>query len=367
MTNEPQPNKLIDTQPIKVKKSKPDNLSSTEPQVAADLAPQKKPKRSFWGFWLSLLVIVVALGLGSMAGYGRGVSERMDAQSTQVTKQLDAQLALVQQDIDAGRYGIARQRLEYIIKQDPSFPGATDKLAQVMVASAITPSPVPTETPTLTPTPDLRNQEAIYAQARQQYDAKEWTGLMESLDSLRKADPTYNAVIVDGMYYTALRNRGMDQILGIGVYTISNMEGGIYDLTRAEKFGPLDGYADGLRNFTRMYIIGASFWDVNWPQAVDYFRQVSQYAPNLRDSSNVTSNQRLYRALLKYGDQKSGNPKLKDRCGALDLWNEASNIAPLTDEYANKYRQLDSDCNPPTEPPPPGDFTDPNIVPTPSS
>ncbi|MEI7844916.1 MAG: hypothetical protein WCK35_03835 [Chloroflexota bacterium] len=344
MTNETQPNIILITET--------EGLSETQPQVPSDEETPKKTSKFFGpAFWLSLLVLIIALGLGGMAGYNKGVSERVNAKSTLVAQQLVEQFDLVQKDIDARRYSVARQRLEYIIGQDAGFPGATGKLAEVLVQQAITPSPVPTATATITPTPDLRSQEAIFSQAQQQLDAKDWSAVMGSLDSLRKADSAYKAAVVDGMYFLALRNRGMDQILGVGAYQTTNMEGGIYDLTLAERFGPLDGYADGLRSFTRMYIIGASFWDVNWPQAVNYFRQVTSYAPNLRDASNVTANQRLYQALLKYGDQVSGVAKKKDRCQALDIWSEAGNIAALNNEYSNKYSQLDTDCHPPTEVP----------------
>ncbi len=358
MTNENQPNEISKSE------TESDDQAETQPQILAIDPTPKVKKSSRAGVWISLLLLVAALGLGGMAGYSRGISERINAKSTLVSQQLGDQYALVQKDIDAGRYGVARQRLEFIIGQDASYPGATDKLAEILVQQAITPSPVPTETATLTPTPDLRSQEAIYAQAQQQLDAKEWTALMGSLDSLRKADPTYKAALVDGMYYIALRNRGMDQILGAGAYPTTNMEGGIYDLTLAERFGPLDGYADGLRSFTRMYIIGASFWDVNWPQAVDYFRQVTQYTPNLRDSSNVTATQRLNQALLRYGDQVAGSAKAKDRCRALDLWTEANNITPLNNDYSHKYGELDLACHPPTEVP--TAEPDPSLDPTPT-
>jgi len=365
MMNETQPQDISETQPNKAEDIRLDPLADTQPQsVPGVLQREKAARPSRAGFWISLLILILALGLGGATGYGKGVAERVDAQETQVSQQLGAQFALIQKDIDDGRYGVARQRLEFIIQQDANFPGAVDKLAEVMVKSAITPSPVPTETPTLTPTADLRGQEAIFNQAQQELEAKDWTALMGSLDSLRKADPAYKAVLVDGMYYTALRNRGMDQILGIGAYTTTNMEGGIYDLTLAEHFGPLDGYADGLRTFTRMYIIAASFWDVNWPQAVNYFRQVSQFAPNLRDASNVTANQRLYTALLKNGDLVSGSAKRNDRCVALELWDEARNISALNDEYSYKYNQLYLDCNPPTEVPTEVPIVVPIVIPT---
>ena len=345
--NEPQSDDLGETQPHVLGSSVPDEPVTTQPQKVA-----KKKFRA--GFLISFLVLIVAIGLGSFAGYDTGVSERQNAQGTLVASQLGDQFKLVQQDLNAGHYGVARQRLEFIIGQDPSFPGASEKLAEVLVKQAITPSPVPTETPTLTPTPDTRNQEAIFAQAQQQMTNKDWSALMGSLDSMRKIDPTYKTAIIDSMYYTALRNRGMDQILGTGAYKTTNLEGGIYDLTLAERFGPLDGQSDGLRNFARMYITAASFWSVDWPRAVDNFRQVVQFAPNLRDSSNVTASQRLYRALLQYGDQVAGaGGKSRDQCKALDLWNEARGIAALSNDYEYKFNQLNNTCNPPTETPSP--------------
>jgi tetratricopeptide (TPR) repeat protein len=341
--------------------TQPSNLSDTQPRKV-----NKKPSRA--GFWISLLVLISALALGTTAGYSEGVRERVNAQETAVAKSLGEQFTLAQQDFDAGRYDVARQRVEYVLQQDAGYPGAAAMLADVLVKQSITPTPVPTATATITPTPDLRSQEAIFAQAQQQAQSKDWTGLLGSLDSLRKADPAYKVVQVDGWYYTALRNRGVDQIMGQGAYAkTTNMEGGIYDLTLAERFGPLDGYADGLRTFARMYITGSSFWDVNWPEAVNYFRQVVQFAPNLRDASNVTASQRLHEALLKYGDQMNANGKLKDRCAALDLWSEANNVVPLNTEYSSKRYQLDLECNPPTEVPTAVEVqptTDPNVVPT---
>lgn len=353
---------MNDTQPNNISKNSSD-ISETQPGAVASATAGVK-KSSGAGLWVSILVLIAALALGSTAGYVEGVNERLNAEKTLIAQQLQAQFDLVQPDIDSGRYSVARQRLEYIIRQDSTFPGAAEKLAEVLIKQAITPSPVPTTTPTITPTPDLRNQEAIFAQAQQQFQAQDWTGVMGSLDSLRKADPTYKSVIVDGMYFAALRNRGVDQINGTGAYATTNMEGGIYDLTLAERFGPLDGLADGLRTFARMYISASSFWDVNWPAAVENFRQVSAVAPNLRDASNLTALERYHQALLNYGDQiATTQQSLKDRCVALDLWNEAGAQYPLTDEYNYKYAQLNNECNPPTEVP--AEQPTPDVTPTP--
>ncbi len=312
-----------------------------------------QPRKLKWAarsmFWISLLALLAALLLGAGSGYGYGNILRLNAQKATVVKSLSEQFVLAQQDFDAGNYDNTRKRLEYILKQDPGYPGAGDLLTKVMVQMAITPTLTLTPTPTITPTPDLRSQEAIYAQVQQQLQNSEWSSVLGLLDSLRKADPTYKTAQVDGLYYTALRNRGMDQIMGNRAYAqTTNLEGGIYDLTLAERFGPLDGVSDGMRTWARLYIIGASFWELDWGKAVEYFAQVYQYAPNLRDASNFTAGQRYHDALLKYGDQQALASRLKDRCLALNSWHTAANISPLDNDYAYKYQQLDLLCNPPT-------------------
>jgi hypothetical protein len=312
-------------------------------------------------FWISLLILFGALLLGAGSGYGVGNIVRLNAEKTLVGKSLSEQFVLAQQDFDLGNYEVVRTRLEYILDKDPNYPGAADMLTKLIVQMAITPTLTFTPTPTITPTPDLRSQEAIFAQAQQHLQNSEWSNVLALLDSLRKADPTYKTAQVDSMYYTTLRNRGYDQITGSRAYSEgTNLEGGIYDITLAERFGPLDDTAASLRTGARMYIIGASFWQLDWAQASDYFAQVYQFYPNLRDSSNVTAGQRYREALLNYGDQQASATRLKDRCVALETWSRANSISPLDNEYSSKYFALNLECNPPTA------TTDPALLITPT-
>jgi len=329
-------------------------------------------KKNPFGLLAAALLLLGVLALGSLSGYNLGLGSRQAVAQATEMKALDEQMAFAQQDFDAHHYENARQRLEYIIEQNPNAPGAADLLAKVLVEMAITPTLTVTPSPTITPTPDLREQETIFSQAQQQLNGGDWTGVLTTLDGLRKRDSSYRAAQVDGMYYLALRNRGVAQILGQGAYSDSpNLEGGIYDLTLAERFGPLDGTAAGLRNFARQYIQGASFWELDWPQALFYFEQVANATPNLRDSSNITAAQRYRVALLRYGDELSQQGKLKDRCQALDYWGRAFNLGQPEQEYSDKYNALNLECNPPTATPEPFIFptvdpnatVDPNITP----
>lgn len=242
---------------------------------------------------LTLLIIALMAAYG---GYRSGMNQRSSAQSTQVSQQVKEQFDMGVKDLEARNLDMARQRFEWVIHQSPNYPGITDKLAEVELLQNITASPTVAPTPTLTPTPDLRSVEELYAQAQQAMQGGDWTNAIETLLKLRKDAPTMHAVEVDGMLFMALRNRGVDKIKA------SDLEGGTYDLALAERFGPLDAEANSWRSWAELYVTGASFWDVDWPQAINYFQQVADMAPNLMDASGWTSEMRLTTAYMKYGD-----------------------------------------------------------------
>ena len=72
------------------------------------------------------------------------------------------------------------------------------------------------------------------------------------------------------MYYFALRNYGVNLIQNQG-----DLEGGIYQLTLAERFAPIDSTAAALRDGARAYIQAASYFGINWASAVEFFRKRS--------------------------------------------------------------------------------------------
>jgi hypothetical protein len=293
------------------------------------------------GLWIGVLIVVALIIVGAICGGSSGILTRQHAEATLVAGSLDEQWTLSQQDIQAARYSIARQRLEFILKEKPNYPGAQDLLAKVIVMEQITPTPSDTPTPTITPTPDFSKADALFGQAQQQLTGNDWDGALKSLDELRVEATTYKAAIVDGMYYIALRNRGVDKLL-----KQNNLEGGINDLTLAERFGPLDGEADGFRTFSETYIRGASFWDTDWEQAVYYFGQVAPYLPYLADGSGFTAQERYRQALIGWGTALYNEEKW---CKAQDILGEA--LALGSDDAANKlFKDAQDKCNPPKTP-----------------
>ena len=291
----------------------------------------QKRKRPTWPLWtfLGILGLVAVAAISAFSGYRSGINLRTDAKETQVASEIQQQFDLAQQDIANKQYDRARQRLQYVIQLDPQFPGAAEKLSDVLLELNTTATPTAAPTPTLTPTPDTRGVDELFSQAQSSLANSDWSTTIDTLLTLRKNDPNYQTVAVDDMLFLALRNRGADKIL-----KEADLEGGIYDLSLAERFGPLDTEAESYLTWARIYILGASFWQIDWKQAVYYFEQVAPQLPNLRDGSGMTATERYRKALIGYGDSLLQD----DPCAAVDQYQQALSLGsdPDAEDGLNK-------------------------------
>lgn len=325
--------------------------------------PKGKPKRPPASplRWVMLFGVLGLMGVAFLSGFGgylSGISARKAAEATQAGLKAKEQFDLAMQDLAEKNYQRARQRLEYVIQIDPNYPGVTDKMAEVIFLASITQTPTPVPEPTLTPTPDMRGAEERLRQAQQQIFNSEWEAAIETLLLLRKAEPNFQAVVVDDLLYLAYRNAGRDKILREG-----DLEGGIYALTLAEMIGPLDSEAKGLQTWSRLYLTGASFWDVDWGQVVYYFAQVAPAVPNLRDGSGWTASDRYRIGLGKYAEQLLAR---KEWCAAMEHYQLALSYGggqDLQQGYNRAYEKCVGPQVTPTEPPPAGEV--PTDTPTP--
>ena len=242
------------------------------------------------------MTLLVIAGMSAAGGYRSGIAERTSLESTQIAGNIQTQFEMALDDVQARHYDLARQRLEWVVEQDPNYPGVTDVLALIILETSITATPTQAPTPTLTPTPDLRSVEEKFLQAQQAMVEGNWDQAIDTLLQLRKDKPDYYPIQIDGMLYVALRNRGVDKIKN------ADLEGGTYDLALASRFGPLDAEASNYKSWAEMYVTGASFWEVDWAKAVSYFKDLSVIAPYLSDASHWTSIERYRQALIGYGD-----------------------------------------------------------------
>jgi len=312
-------------------------LGNTQPNKT--LNGEKKKSGRGRRFLFNALGLIILLVLAVLGGYRSALVTRLRTQDAVITKQLGEQFQYALVDIEFKRYENARQRLEFIIAHDASFPGAQEKLTEVLVQMNV---PTPTVAASLTPTPDFSGAEQAFAQAQQRIAAQDWPGAISALDQMRKLDPNYQTPLVDGMYYFALRNYGYDLITRQG-----NLEGGIYQVALAEHFGPLDRDASGLREGARFYLIGASFWELDWSQAVFYFEQVYGGWSGLWDGT-MTASERYYIASMRYGDDLISRGEY---CAAYEQYVNAQKISQLDQSAAKGFNQASRQCYPATETP----------------
>lgn len=304
MSDELQNNNV--TQPVRVgtEETQPmptgETTAGTQPVNVPPAKPVKKPRKRGRGWFIfgGIIGILLITTLGGYMGYWDAVKMRSQQLSNRNAMEAATQFQYGLDDMAAGRYEMAKGRFEYIIeKLDPNFPGVREKLVEVMIAMIPIPTSIPTATltPTLmvSPTPDLRGEEELIKQIQQQLANKAWHDAVTTIETLRTKNLAYRTIEVDGFYYIALRNRGMDKILK------GDLEGGMYDMALVERFGPLDRDADSYRMWARYYVIGASFWEVDWEKATYYFGEVAPSLPMLRDASMIPAIERYRQAAAK--------------------------------------------------------------------
>lgn len=180
--------------------------------------------------------------------------------------------------------------------------------------------------------------------------ARDWNDIIGKLDTMRKLDKTYHAAEVDGMYFTALRSRGVCKIYPQTYEPDAtcenlkiNLAGGIYDLTLAEHFAPLDSKADALRTWARKYINGASFWDQDWEQVLNNFSELMANMPQISDSSCISATDRWRMASIGYAQFLAASG---DYCGAeLQFANAFTINSSKNEEYYPVATEVQKVCN----------------------
>ena len=245
----------------------PHGSEATQPQPAATQPTGAIPASPFRLAWrrlrkLLLVIPVVAL-LAGVFGYVGGRAQRRAAQEQAEAVLASDQFAQGLDDLQAGRFTLARQRFEYVIRLNPAFPGAADRLVEALVQIE---APIQGGALIPTPTANLAPVEELFTQARTALAEGDWSRVLDTLLALRAKDAAYRAVEVDGMMYVALRNRGLDRIRNQW-----QLELGLYDLSRAARFGPLDKEATDWQTSAALYLQANSYIGLRWDLSTDLF------------------------------------------------------------------------------------------------
>ncbi len=327
--------------------TKPVKVDDTQP-IPVEV---KKPKRWRTIIFGILLILLLAAAGGGL-GYQRGIQDRLTKEKQQLLTEAALQYQYGIQQMANSNYNLARTHFEYVLKIYPEFPGITEKYIEVMVKLAE--ATIPTAQPLATPTLSNLNAEGLFNQATQEVQTLQWEAALNTLEALRNEDTTYRTLEVDGLYFTAMRYRAVDMIIREG-----NLEEGLYLLSLVNRYAPLDHDAVNYSNWARMYLTGASYWDVDWEQVVNYFSQLSAAFPNLYDGT-MTANERLMKSSEYYADQLSASGNREDNCKAVDYYQTAINFSP-TEELQDKYNRAYLKCHPPTAKPKPTETPEPGI------
>ncbi len=298
---------------------------------------EQKQRKTPW-ILFAVIFLILALVLGAYFGYRNGIARRLEKEKITVVQVAAEQYQLAFQDIAAGNYENAKTRIEYVIEIYPQFPGAPELLRDILL-NLEQPTAMPTliekftPTPAVTSTPDFRAAEQIFTEIQQAVTEKQWDQAIQDIIAIREVNYDYRKVQVDGFYYIALRNRGIQRIQS------GQLEQGLFDLATAEQFAPLDGEADGVRTWAQLYLSGASYWDVNWQQAIDIFAQVKDAYPYLMDSSGMTAIERYRVALYLYGDQFAASG---DYCKAHEYYLQSLAVGPDANVQATAQRYAEA-------------------------
>lgn len=315
-------------------------LDETAPQSTAEFEPegsQPSPSRSgsstrrrMFHIFLVYLAALIVIGL---AAYFHGRRLNSTEQIAQVSEAMYEQFELGIADLEDGRYEIARQRFEAIINFDPTYPGAEDMLIEALIYLNV-PTVTPTSEPT--PTPDPSPPEDLMEQAKAALVDEDWDTVINKLLSLRAKDPSYQSVKVDGLMYIALRNKGME-LIAQGL-----MEEGLYNLSLANRFGPLDIEAMFRMTLAQQYLLANSYIGLNWARASELFRPLCEQVATLDSCRKYAESTWEYGNLL----WEEG-----DSCGAAELYISALDVWDFPD-LAPTASKADDVCATQSAPPP---------------
>ncbi len=244
------------------------SIGDTQPNQAVKLKRGRSTR-----FWILILVLIVitVFGIATVTGIMQGVRMREANQAAAVVEVAEQQFNQGLEEFLAGNYELARQRFEYVLSLDPNYPDANNFLGQTLAAmNQPTPTASPIASSTPTETPDFSSFEGIFTSAQSAVGRGDWTTAIDLLLRLRAEDSEFRKVEVNQLMAASLRNRGMDKLFA------GKLEQGIYDLSLAERFGPLDAQASSWRNSAAFYTFANSYFGLDWSLATQYFGQICQ-------------------------------------------------------------------------------------------
>ena len=325
----------------------PDENSEPRPFTRIEGEEEAPGPRSRRRLFYVLVAYIVAMIAIALVAFFQGRTESTVLQESEIQGSLAEQFELGETDLAEGRFEVARQRFEAVALYDPDYPGLEEKLvaAYVMID-------VPSITPTLLPTstPDPSPPEQLFQHAQEAFASGDWDTVVNKLLSLRAKDPSYRAYDADGLMFLALRNRGMDRI------SQGFMEEGLYDLSLAARFGPLDRDALFRQTLAQQYLLANSYLGLNWGRAADLFKPLCDQGATLDSCYKYADAAQEYGDLLWVAEDPCGS--MEYYLGSLEAWTN-----PELEPTADHAEDACADATAPPPPPPPTETPTPTETP----
>jgi len=284
--------------------------------------------------FIGLAVLIAIYGTIFFVAWDRGQVQRAQEEQTALDSELEKQMNLAGEEAAAGNYDLALRRLEWILERDSNYPGASVLMEQVLsnVNKPATPTPMLRETPTPsvegTPSTDSGPAE-VFAALEQIMDQEEWEQAITAITAFQSQYPDYQRQRTDSLLYDAYLNRGQLLVMG------DQVELGLFYFDQAEKLGDLPMEAEDQRTWADLYLLGISYYGVDWGTAIFYFRGLCAAAPFYQDACV-----KLHEVLIAYADQYTLN---LDYCPAEALYSEANQLSSDT-ELIEKLRTARDQC-----------------------
>lgn len=312
------------------------SIPEPEPSAELDQPDKARPRRRrlfrFIGFGLiAIAILLLVYGTVIDFAWQRGQSLRAENEQLAIQEQLASQMAYAEEDIKVGSYNLAIRRLDWILEHDSDYPGA-ESLRQVALNgdnTRPTPTPFPTATspPVEEPRPEESEPARLFAELQQVIEDEDWESVVTAVSAFQAQYPDFNRQQTDAMLYNAYINLGQLLLPGDAV------ELGLFYLAQAEKLGDLPLEVEDQRLWAELYLLGISYYGVDWSVAVYYFRDLCAAAPFYQDSCL-----KLQEALISFGDQFAAN---LDWCPAEGYYAEAvrQNNDPITSGKLGEARR----------------------------
>lgn len=294
---------------------------------------------------IGLVLVALLLGLYTLAaylGWQSGEELRAERVTREQQEQIETQLTRAREEIEGDNVRLALRRLEWVLEQDPDYPGAQALYDEAQAAleedsSPVTGSPeTPSPSATPTATRDAESQEGedeAPAQALRRLgrlvEEEAWQEAVSAIVAFQNEYPEYERRETDALLFEAYVGRGVELL-----YT-DRVELGLFYLSQAQELGDLPAEVQDQRQWAELYLAGIAYFGVNWDVAVTNFRDLCLAAPFYQDSCA-----HLREALVARGDQYAAQ---REWCPAEAYFREAYQVEESVD-LAEKLDQARLAC-----------------------